>query len=203
MMNLLLFDDHPIITSGVEQQLKQTNLAYIQLVSVCNTVPAVFERLKQGDIDIVVADVLTQEDDGLSLFEHLNQKYPHIMVIVFSSIKADFIIEQLFGYGVSSFINKNKPISALINELEALTTNVKPKSSNYLSTKPVLKITKREKELIDFAIQGLASKQIADKLDVSMHTVNNQKNALLKRFNCASTTELVVKLSQLGLINIL
>ncbi|MBL0191897.1 MAG: response regulator transcription factor, partial [Saprospiraceae bacterium] len=65
------------------------------------------------------------------------------------------------------------------------------------------KLTKREKEISQLMAKGLAAKEIADILGSSPNTINNQKNRLLEKFECTNSTELVVKLAQMGLMGII
>jgi DNA-binding CsgD family transcriptional regulator len=66
--------------------------------------------------------------------------------------------------------------------------------SNQDGTELILpKISKREKEVIALLSQGKASKQISDILGITKNTVDNHRQRLLKKFNVASSAELVVK----------
>jgi DNA-binding CsgD family transcriptional regulator len=53
------------------------------------------------------------------------------------------------------------------------------------------RLTRREEEVLAFVAQGQTSKQIADTLQVSVHTVNNHRKRVCRKLNIHSTAELV------------
>ena len=53
------------------------------------------------------------------------------------------------------------------------------------------KLTKREGEVLEFVAKGQTSKQIAETLQVSVHTVNNHRKRVCRKLNVHSTAELV------------
>ncbi len=53
------------------------------------------------------------------------------------------------------------------------------------------RLTKREEEVLGFVAQGQTSKQIAETLQVSVHTVNNHRKRVCRKLNIHSTAELV------------
>ena len=68
---------------------------------------------------------------------------------------------------------------------------------------PNMYLTKREKEIAILLTKGFSAKEIAEVIGSSQNTINNQKNAMLEKFDCVNSTELIVKLSQMGLLGIL
>ena len=66
----------------------------------------------------------------------------------------------------------------------------------------ILKLTKKERIIIECMLSGLSSQEIAEKLGLSHNTINNQKNHMIKKFACNSSTELVAKLFRQGLLKI-
>jgi len=65
-------------------------------------------------------------------------------------------------------------------------------------TKPAL--SKREIEVLGLIAKGFVSKQIADKLFISVHTVNNHRQNILEKINVSNSSEAVKYAAKLGLI---
>ena len=61
-------------------------------------------------------------------------------------------------------------------------------------------ISKREKEILLFIAKGLSTKQIADKLKISAHTINNHRKNMLAKTNCKSSAELINYATKHGLL---
>jgi len=153
----------------------------------------------EHQIDYIITDVLTDDEIGLSLFENLHQNYPHIKLIAYTSITSEFVKDELKKYNVISVVSKKeKPdvILEIIRNYDAKTQSNKTYQSAYF-------LTPKEKEIAHYLVKGLAAKEIASLTNSAVSTINNQKASLLEKFNCDNSTELIVKLTQLGLLNVL
>lgn len=64
------------------------------------------------------------------------------------------------------------------------------------------KLTSRELEIAKLMAKGMSAEQIAENLHISFHTVRTHRNNMLKKMNCANSTELVVRCVTKGLISI-
>ena len=62
-------------------------------------------------------------------------------------------------------------------------------------------LTKREIEILEPLSHGLASKQIAQALSISICTVNNHRQNIMRKLHCQNTTEAVMVAKRLGLLN--
>lgn len=196
-MNILLYDDHNFVTEAVANFISQQS--DVDHVDRCHSIEEVKKNLQKYDVDILVSDVLSDEDAGFSLFEYVAKYHPDVRVVVYSSLSNKFIIDSLLEMGVFVVVNKKEPISVLWENI------LKTKSSLLASSKKnvtLVKLTNREKEIVTLLAQGLVAKEIAEILGSSPNTINNQKNTMLEKFDCLNSTELVVKLSQMGLISI-
>jgi DNA-binding CsgD family transcriptional regulator len=117
-------------------------------------------------------------------------------VIVYSSLQGDLVHNFLYEYGVVAIVNKMKGLDELWQMVEVayLTTEYKKKESD----EPPPSLTPKEKEIVRYMARGMAAKEIAVLTGTSIHTINNQKNHLLAKFECMNATELVTKLIQMG-----
>ena len=61
-------------------------------------------------------------------------------------------------------------------------------------------ITNREKEILMYLATGLSSKQIADKLKISINTISNHRKNMLSKTNCKSSAELMNYAAKHGLM---
>lgn len=66
--------------------------------------------------------------------------------------------------------------------------------------RPSLELTKRELEILNFVKKGLLSKEISDKLSISVHTVNTHRQRLLEKLGANNTIEAIIFATKYGLI---
>ncbi len=197
-MRVLIYDDHSFVTEAISNYFTQNTEATV--LDRIHTITEAILSLKDRDVDVLISDVLSDEDAGFTLFEHVRKFYPNTKIIAYSSITNVFIIQTLLEIGVSAVVNKKESIATLWETTQKVWNEHKTVSKN---VQPLSKLTNREKEIVAYLAKGLSAKEIADILGLSPNTVNNQKNALLEKFDCLNSTELVVKLSQFGLISVL
>lgn len=196
MYRIVVFDDHPIITKAILSVLVEELPQFES--KAFNTTPEVLDYLAQHDVHYLISDLITNETAGIDLINKVVAKHPEIRIIVYSSITNDFIIESLKRMGVLEFVSKSER-PEIIAEL-ILENSTKPNAVNK-ETHRLPSLTSREKSIINYLVEGKSSKEISHVLGVSVNTVNNQKNNLLKKYDCANSVELIAKLSKLGYIN--
>jgi DNA-binding NarL/FixJ family response regulator len=197
-MHILIYDDHNFVTEAIAAYIRQQIDTCV--IYKCHTVDEVIQNLEMHDVDFIVSDVLSDEDAGFTIFEHLTKNYPDIKVVAYTSITNPFITQSLFDMGVSAVVNKKTSIASLWEQIQKIVLDSKIKTKNVV---PNMYLTKREKEIATLLTKGFSAKEISDAIGSSQNTINNQKNAMLEKFDCVNSTELIVKLSQMGLLGIL
>lgn len=197
-MKIALFDDHPIILEALHHFFSRKKA--VEIVGSVTQKSDVIPLLESKAVDILISDVLTDEALGLELFEEIQAKKLNTKVIVYSSLQSELVHHFLYEYGVVAIVNKAKGLDDLWQAVEAAyrTTAHQEKTTGA----PPPSLTAKEKEIIQYIVRGLAAKEIAELTQSSVNTINNQKNHLLVKFECANTAELVSRLTQLGYINL-
>ncbi len=169
-----------------------------EIVWMAQNSQTALKLLAENPVDILIADVITNEEIGLEFFYEVYSHFATTKVITFSSITDTEIIEFLKAYGVCFVINKNNKVDVLISAIfEAANLKIENRTNVVLPPK----LTPKELAIVKLLAKGLASKEIADFTHNSVHTINNQKNSLLNKFKCSNSTELILKLSRIGYVN--
>lgn len=196
-IRLAIFDDHPAIIDSIVRHFSEKK--EIELIAHFSVSCDLLDFLEKEEVDFLILDVLTCEEIGLSLFETVYTKYKNTKVIAFTSIKSEFLCTELYNYGVISILNKREPMEKL-SDLILNFSDTNHLNKNRVENKKLC-LTPKEKVIAKHLAQGLLAKEIADITHSSVNTIQNQKNSLLEKFECGNTTELVYKLTQVGLID--
>lgn len=197
-MKIALFDDHPIILDALKKFFSQKE--GVEVAGAVSKKNEVMQLLESQPIDILISDVLTDEDLGLELFEDIQKKKFDTKIIVYSSLQGELVHNFLYEYGVVAIVSKAKGLEDLwqVVEVAHLATEYKKKNNGQLPPS----LTPKEKEIVKYLARGLAAKEIALLTQSAINTINNQKNHLLAKFECANTTELISKLTQMGYVSL-
>lgn len=159
----------------------------------------------QSQIDLILMDVCTElNSNGLDAAERIKQKHPQIKIIVVTSMPEVSYLERARAVGVDSFWYKEvseEPILELMDRTmagESIYPDKTPTVSfgNIKSTD----LSKREIEVLREVIMGFTNAEIAERLNLSQHTVRDYVQVIMEKTGYRTRTELAVKARETGII---
>ena len=163
-----------------------------------------FDLLKTKTPDLIITDISMPDISGIEVAKHVSENYPDIKILILSMHSNEEFISKALNVGANGYLPKDTNMTEL---LEAINTIYK--GENYFNkeiSNTILKslinkskeesssnktLTKREKEIIKLVVEGLTNKEIADKLCISIRTVDSHKNNIMQKLNLKSSVELV------------
>ncbi len=160
---------------------------------------------EQSKIDLILMDVCTElNSNGLDAAERIKQKHPEIKIIIVTSMPEVSYLERAKTIGVDSFWYKEvseEPILELMKrtmEGESIYPDSTPAVSfgNIKSTD----LSKREIEVLREVIMGFTNAEIAERLNISQHTVRDYIQVIMEKTGYRTRTELAVKARETGII---
>ncbi|HEX2847683.1 MAG: response regulator transcription factor [Chitinophagaceae bacterium] len=201
--SVFIVDDHYMVIEGIRSLLK--NEKDIEWIGHATNAASCLSFLKQQQPDVILMDVSLPDKSGIDLCKEVKQKYPSVFVLGLSTFNQQAIIRNMTENGASGYILKNATKEEL---LKAITIVMSGK--NYLSAEAALSlkeqddkiplITRREKEVLQLIAEGLTNTEIAEKLFISVATVNTHRKSLLEKFDAKNTAILISKATKQGLI---
>jgi|SRR5688572_3752649 len=195
-IKLMIVDDHPMVLEGMKALL--TNFDYMSVAATATNAFEAMDKLKHQPVDIVIADINLPEVSGIELTARIKKEYPGIKVLAMSTFKERSYISQMIKNGASGYLVK----SASKEEIEAaiqsanegklyLSLDINSIDLNSEVTSDVPVVSRREKEVLQLIVDGLTNPQIAEKLFISLHTVDSHRKNLLAKFNVNNTASLI------------
>ncbi|MCL6572766.1 MAG: response regulator transcription factor [Bacillus sp. (in: Bacteria)] len=181
-MNLLIVDDHEIVRDGLLMILEQ---AYC--VDECKCASDGYEAIKIAEFylaDLVLLDLSMPGGlDGLSTLEKLRILMPNAKIVIFSMFDDISFQKKAYEFGADGFLIKQLKRDDLIHSLDQILANHKVFNSTGLGdgtgsfsmVELDLPITKREKEVFTLTVMGYTQKDIAEKLVITVKTVENHR----------------------------
>lgn len=199
-----IFDDHPVLASGLRSMLEAHSLLKISLVE--HTRDGLINALQQCPLDVLIMDVVAPDVEGLELFKEVHQKFPGIAVLAYSTLKSPVLVENLLAIGVQGYVNKRQPASELLDALNAIVSGNTwvPEQYRHLTVRSgttpttLVELSAREKEIIRLIVDGKLSKEIANELGISQKTVENHRHRLFRKLEVNNVAELLKKVLSLG-----
>lgn len=217
MVKIFLVEDHHIVRYGVKSLL-ETNSKY-QVVGEGDNADSILEHPDLQNIDLLITDITMEGMNGIELTKKIRKKTNKAVKVLVLSMHADELyINQCFEAGANGYLlkdfNKNELFSAIEQIMKGeiyLSRSVSQILANNYITKefsakitgtPKIKITKREREIIELISLGFSNKEIAEKLLISISTVDAHRYNILKKMEVKNTAEMIMKAIRLKIINL-
>jgi DNA-binding NarL/FixJ family response regulator len=193
-IKVLLADDHAIVVEGLCQVIK--DYEGVEVVGEVANGEEVLRFLRFDHADVVVMDINMPVMDGLTCSKQLKEISPETKIVILTMYPQRSFIDEIIKIGVEGCLLKNNTGK----ELEEAIRRVAGGKMYYDQIKTFnskedsftqYKISKRELEIIKCAAGGLTSSEIAEKLFISVHTVQTHRKNILKKLHLKNSAELV------------
>lgn len=202
-ITIVLVDDHHLFRDGIKFVLSK--VSDYSIVGEASNGVEFLELLEEEVPDLVLMDIAMSEMDGIEATRKALKVYPELKVIALSSYGDEIYYKQMIEAGARGFLTKSSnvdefefAIKSVINGnnyfsqdlLNKIVLNIpgEKKESNKLT----LKLTNREKDVLNLICQGLSNKEIAEKLFISPKTVDNHRTSLLSKTSSKNTASLII-----------
>ena len=204
-IKVVIVDDHPIVIEGMRSMLQQ--IAYLELCATADNAFRAMEMVKEHNPDLVITDINLPEVSGIELTIRLKKEYSGIKVIGISTFNERSYVSQMIQGGADGFLVKSAPKEeiekAITSVMEgqmylSVDVNMNTQEKKDLKSQPML--TRREKEILHLIAEGLTNPQIAEKLFISLNTVDSHRKNLLSKFDVPNTAVLISKAVKGGVL---
>ena len=196
-MNCLIVDDEPLALSVMESHLKE--FKDLKVIGKCRSAVQAFELIEKHQIDLLFLDIEMPEVDGFTVLKTLKKKKSPTKVLVLTMHHSSAFVQNIVSAGADGYLKKDSDQNILLTAIEQVNA-----SGSYFppeTTQMVLQslreknkqgvVTPREKEVILLIVEGLTTKEIAEQLFLSKHTVESHRQNILLKLELKNSAELV------------
>ncbi|ADR21173.1 DNA-binding response regulator [Marivirga tractuosa] len=203
MIKVLLVDDHRLIRDGIRFYLEKDGHD-ISIVGEANDgkQALIFLEKNPGEVDIMLTDISMPEMNGVELATEVNKSFPSVKIIALTMIKDSQYVKQMLQAGASGYLLKNAREKEIVDAVKTVyngesyyaqeaTKAIMDFMSKKKQDSDVVAISKREKEVLRLIIDELSNQEIADKLFISIRTVEAHKRNLMEKTGSKTLAGLV------------
>ena len=207
-IRVMIVDDHQVVRDGLKRYI--SNDEQLELVNEAENGNQALEFLQETPTDITLCDLNMPEMDGLEFTEQVVKNNMSTKVIILTMMDEPQYIKQLMGSGAEGYLFKNSGI----DEVKKAIFNVH-KGETYLSKEVTEKLTQyvikrnksnpknskfgfhvelsdRELEVLELIIKEYSNQEIADKLFISVRTVEAHKRNMIEKTGSRNIAGLVM-----------
>jgi DNA-binding NarL/FixJ family response regulator len=205
-IKILLVDDHHIILDGIKLMIQDE--PNIEISGIAENGKKALELISEIKPDVIITDISMPSMNGIQLIELIRERDNETKIIILSMYATEDYICRAIKAGANAYLTKQdttkeeiiEAINSTINGDEYYSPAVsKIIMKNYVQKNQknsglVVKqnsLTNREKEILILYAEGFSNQEIADKLFISVRTVDAHKNNIMQKFNFKSTVDMV------------
>jgi len=212
---ILLVDDHEIVRAGLRSLLERQEA--LTIVGAAGNGAEAVRLAAQLQPDVVLMDVSMPEMDGVEATHRLKDVAPEAKVLALTVHEEEAYFFEMLTAGASGYIPKRASPQILLTAISTVARGeifLHPSVAGSLvqayleeGASEVKKriydgLTARQREVLKLIAEGLSNQEIADRLDISIRTVERHRENIMKRLNLHSRAALVKYALRKGLIRL-
>lgn len=206
-MHCLIVDDHPIALLGLSLVVKDHFPEWrISTATTVQDAISTFQSASREPIGLAIVDWVVNDQNGFTFLEYLRQcssSSPTYSIVV-SDAKAPNIVDLCKAHGANGFIPKRTAQHAIAQAIDLVSSGKEyfaqcDKASSHASIQGVggeIKLTERQRDVLDLVLAGYSNKKIADTLNISYGTAKNYMFDLMRLVSTNSRLELAIKIRE-------
>ncbi|HUT12834.1 MAG TPA: response regulator transcription factor [Thermoguttaceae bacterium] len=208
-IRLLVCDDHPVIRTGLAALLAGTE---IEIVAEASSGKEAVEQAGKMKPDVILLDIRMPDGDGLSVLDKLRAASPESRVVMLSTYNNPTYIARAVALGASDYVLKGSSREDIIATITAASEGESPSRSGELQrVAAAMKIrqaiddddvplTQRETQVLRHVALGLSNKEIGRSLEISVETVKEHVQNVLRKVAVSDRTQAAVWAVRRGLV---
>lgn len=210
-----LVDDHKVVTEGLSFILG--NEEGIEVLDVAQTGAQALAQLKVRTPDMVLLDYSLNDDgedesvNGLQIAENILEHYPSVKVMMLTMHNVPEVIVPCVALGVHGYMLKSEEdtdFAAAIRQLLHKGYYFSPSVAKDLAlsirkhNEQKIDLTEREQEVLEALFTGASTKEMAETLFVSHHTIDSHRKNLIQKFEAKNSIHLIYLALQKGFLRV-
>ncbi len=194
-------DDEPLFSSLL-QQLVQEN-KQMELVGAAKNGSEVLAFVNSSNTDLLVLDIKMPDKYGDEVLEQLIPENPDLKVMMLSAELDPKLIKKTLNLGAKGFVSKNVDVEELVCAMEKILEGkqylcsdvtmalVQNRTPNKVNCCLGHEFTSREREVLDYMLEGFTTSEIATKLCLSPRTIETHRRNMLAKFGARNVPHLI------------
>ena len=208
-IKLLVADDHEVVRTGLASLLAGSN---IKIVAEASDGAEAVKLTAKHKPDVVLLDIRMPDSDGLEALEKIHRQTPSARVVMLSTYDNPTYVARAVALGASDYVLKGASRQQLISAITAAAEGRSPSNSGELQrvagamSKSAPKVddevplTNRETQVLRHIALGLSNKEIGRSLEISIETVKEHVQNILRKIAVSDRTQAAVWAVRRGLV---
>jgi DNA-binding NarL/FixJ family response regulator len=200
---VLIVDDHPIIRQGLSELIN--NEPDLIVCGHAEDAPEALGKIKESEPDMVIVDISLKETSGMELTKDIKAQYPSLPILALSMHDEALYAERMLRAGAKGYIMKAEATENVVTAIRKILSGqiyVSDKMAAKMVRKlvgggpdvgasAIERLSDRELEVFHSIGQGHSTRQIAERLHLSIKTIETYREHIKEKLNLADASELL------------
>lgn len=209
-LRVILADDHALVRAGFRALLHEMG---VQILAEAGNGQELLERVAEHQPDVVLMDIAMPELNGLEATARLTKQFPNVRVVIISMHANIEYARRALQAGAAGYLLKNAKAAELETALTAVAQGevyLSPAVAKFVAadysrrgqdnSPASTRLTPRQVEILQLIAKGYTRKQIAERLHISVKTVDTYRAQLMRHLDVQDAAGLVRVATQIGLV---
>lgn len=209
MIQIAITDDHTIVIEGIKNMLQSSK--EIEVLQTFENLKDMFANISNS-VEVILLDINLPDGNGINACKQLLEKHQNLKIIALTNFEDSIFIKQILKNGAMGYLLKNTSKAELteaIKEVKKGNRYLPKKISDILlndsigldnSSYFIPKLTSREKEILNLISKEYTTDEMAEKLFVSIKTVESHRSNLMQKLGVKNSAGLVRVAFEKGLL---
>ncbi len=212
MTKIVIADDHAVVRAGLRALLQDT--PQLELVAEASGGVEALELVKKFQPEVLVLDLSMPDLDGIAVTRQLKEQKYQTRVLILTVHEDEALLREAIQAGASGYILKRAAESELVSAIQVILRGdlyvdpslLRSLLNDQAKTQPIQPglvepLTPREVDVLKLIVEGYTNRQVAEKLSISIRTVEGHRANLSEKLGLHSRVELVRYARDHGLID--
>jgi DNA-binding NarL/FixJ family response regulator len=204
MHDIVLIDDHPLLRKGLTRTIEKE--ADLNVVGQMDSAEEALGAIEDLAPNLAVVDISLPGMSGMELIKHLQSRTPDVRILVVSRHDESLYAERCIRAGARGYVMKQEAGDAIVNAIrtvldgrifvseeinERLLQSMAEGGRDRIMQSPLEVLSDRELEVFELTGRGDSPREIAERLHLSVKTVESYRARIKNKLNLDSANELM------------
>lgn len=207
-IRVLVVDDHEIVRHGLATLFEGSD---VQIVAEATNGTEAVQMTLEHEPDVVLLDIRMPDGDGLEALRQIRDKLPESRLVMLSTYDNPTYIARSIALGARDYVLKGAPRDELIDAIQRAAAGEPPSDASVINrikgsmsgqeqTDKDSRLTNREMQVLRHLALGLSNREIGSSLEISVETVKEHVQNILRKINAVDRTQAAVWAVKKGIV---
>lgn len=211
LLRLMIVDDHEVVRDGMAILFAGV---HIDTVAKCAGVEEATACLTTSDVNVALIDVRLNDGDGFAVLDKIQSVRKDVACVMMSSFENETYVARAVALGAQDFIYKSMPSDEMIDSIlraargrqcpgQGVFSRLRDRMHARISVSDLpadMPLTPREAQVLRHVGLGLSNREIASSLSISVETVKEHVQNVLRKLEAADRTDAAVRAVRAGIV---